>query len=575
MAQVPYTGAPTQVLQDTPTPEMKPNIPAAAFGGEVAQAMSGFGKTLEGVGDEIFNRALALQNLNNETEAKEKAADFQIEVGKLHAEYSAKSGKDAVDSFQPYIESIKALRGKMRDSLSTSMSQKMFDSDSLSTMGRTIFNGAGHAASSNKQYVAGASAARVDALGEGVYQNPDTNTTKAAIRDTEKEVRETQAPLAGWSPEVTDQKVQEAKSAIVAKQIKGLATKKPFEAAKLLDANKANLTDADYAKVDATVRASGRAVGSANIANEVYEAGKGSKDKPGKSMSVMEAEVRQKAKDFDPDDPILQQHAVQALNQRANQDRYSQAQENQANTSVINQALHDGVFDYQTFRADPRNAAAEDALVAAGKKMNLPADINNYNTARDRKDNMERFNTLMGTANNDTEGFLNYDARSDKKLSQGQINQIIAKQEQLKKNQNQDPRVDRAMGWMRGGFGSQMEALGVYKRSNSNKDDYDHLTGAVQAALDIWQENHGKPPTYKEFEEQIGPQVIQQRSEPGLLWGTNKKPFFNQPTPTDFAEKVKAEVIAKGGVEPTDEELNKAYIRTQLLKLYPGKKASE
>src|SRR5258706_5094916 len=108
---------------------------------------------------------------------------------------------------------------------------------------------------------------------------------------------------------------------------------------------------------------------------------------------------------------------------------------------------------------------------------------------------------------------------------------------------------------MRGSMGSQMEALGVYKRTTSNKDDYDHLTGTVQSALDIWQENHGKPPTYKEFNEQIAPQVIQQRAEPGLFGMHNRffgsdKPFYNQETPSKFEEEVKADVIAKGGVEP-------------------------
>ena len=151
---------------------------------------------------------------------------------------------------------------------------------------------------------------------------------------------------------------------------------------------------------------------------------------------------------------------------------------------------------------------------------------------------------------------------------------MLAKQDQIvKQGPNQDPRVPRAMQWMQGAFGSQMEALGVYKWTTANKDDYNHLTGTVQSALEVWKETHPQSPTYKEFIEQIAPQILQERAEPGWLWGTNKKPFYDQPTPSKFVEEMKANIVDKGGVEPTPEQLNRAYIRTQLMKLYPaGKK---
>ncbi len=81
MAQVPYTGVPSQTLADIPTPEMNPRVPGAAFGGEVAQAVQGLGKTTEHAGDEIFNRAIALQNLQNEAEATEADAKYMIQAG--------------------------------------------------------------------------------------------------------------------------------------------------------------------------------------------------------------------------------------------------------------------------------------------------------------------------------------------------------------------------------------------------------------------------------------------------------------------------------------------------------------
>lgn len=573
--QVPYNSVPQVGLADIATPEMNPRIPAAAFGGEVAQAASGFGKVAQGAGDEIFQRAIALKNLDNEAEAKQAASDYQIKVGELHANYSSLQGKDAVEGFKKYTKDISALRHQMRDGLSTGMAQKHFDSDSLSTMGRTIFNGAGHAATENKKYIAGASTARIESAQDEAFHDTSDAALENGKRVIDREVRGTQAHLAGWSPEKTDEAVKQAQSTLISKRIGGIARTDPFKAAKMLGDNKDNLTADDYLRVDNTVRSQGRAVGSVNIANEVYTAGKGSDTEAAKPLSVMEAEARAAAKKQDPNDPLLETHTVAALRGQYNQDLYAKKQEYWNNEQTIAGAIGKGVKNEQELRADPVVAAAIDAL-PKDKRLNIPARINSYNAARDKVANQEEFNLRLGQSNNDVEGFLGFDPYSSKTLNQQQMNQIAARQTKLKASQAQDPRVDRAMGWMRGSMGAQMEALGVFKRTTSNKDDYDHLTGTVQSALDLWQESHGKPPTNKEFLEQIAPQVLQQRNEPGMLWGTNKKPFFTQDIPKDFTEKTTADVVAKGGLEPTPEQIYKAYVRTQLMKLYPTKmKSSE
>lgn len=575
MAQVPYSGVPSQTLADIPTPEMNPRVPGAAFGGEVAQAVQGLGKTTEHAGDEIFNRAIALQNLNNETEASEADAKYMIEAGRIHADFNAKEGNERVQAFPKYQQDLQEARQKIRGSLSSPMAQKSYDRQSLSTMGRSIFNGAGAAATAQRQYVVGTATSKMDLDAKSVEDDPkDPRLFEEKLRRTEQNAVTVSAAHGFDSGGAQEQALlQKARSRLWAQRIIGNSRIDPFGAARELDENKTELTQDDFLKVDNTVRAQGRAVGSVNIANSVYEAGKGSETEAPKALSVMEAEARAKAKAFDPDDPILEQHAVAAVRGIWNQANFAKKQEDYDNKQTIAEAIGAGVKDEQQLRADPKVAAAIDALPKTDR-LAIPARINSYNAAKNKVANEELYNQMVGMSNNDVEGFLSIDPYQTG-LNQSQMDKIVKRQEALKKNANQDPRVDRALGWMRGSMGSQMEALGVYKRTTSNKDDYDHLTGTVQSALDIWQENHGKPPTYKEFNEQIAPQVIQQRSEPyffGMLSG--KKPFYSQETPSKFEEDVKADVIARGGVEPTPEQLNRAYIRTQLIKLYPsGKKA--
>lgn len=577
MPVVPYSPVPDQTLQNIPTPEMNPRIPEAAFGGGVAQALSGFGKTVEGAGDEIFNRAIALQNLQNETDAKNADADYMIKAGKLHADYGALQGKDRVDAYPKLVSDLQQARQDTRNTLGTAMAQKMYDSSALQTMGRTIFNAAGAAATAQKEYTINTAAAKLDLDAKSVSDDPKSPQLFSQKLQATRDNVATLAGAKGLGPEEEADLTLKATSKLWAQRLIGLSREAPFEAAKQLDENKTNLTQEDYLRVDNTVRSAGRAVGAANIGQEVWAAGKGDDDHPPKPLTVMETEAREKARALNPEDPILEQHAVAAVRGIFNQETYAKRQEDVANTQTVQSAIiQGGATTVQQLRADPQVAAAIDASPKSFQ-LSLPGRLNTYNAAKDKVANEDHYRTLMGQSNNDVEGFLSADPFSDKSLNQSQMKSVAARQAALKKDANQDPRVDRAMGWMRGAMGAQMQALGIYTRTTNpdNKGDYDHLTGTVQSALDIWQENHGKPPTYKEFQEQIAPQVIQQRAEPGMIWGTNKKPFYNQETDPEFAAKVKADVIAKGGVEPTDEELNRAFVRAQLLKLYPGKASAQ
>src|SRR6266404_1790071 len=457
---------------------MQPRVPAAAFGGEVAQAVSGLGRTVAGAGDEIFSRAIALQNLQNEAEATEADAKYMIEVGKIHAEYSAKEGNERVQAFPKYQKDMQDIRQSIRGTLSSPMAQKMFDRSSLSTMGRTIFSGAGAAASAQRQFVVGTAIAQSKLDANTVSENPDDPKT---FQDKIQQARHNAITIAaakGFEPGSAQEQllIQQATSNLWSSKIDGKSRTDPYTANRWLSQHRTELTDDDYHSLSNSVRNQSRAIDSVNIANEVYDAGKAGPDKPGKSLGEMEEEAVAKAKEHDPDDPLLVQHTRSAIQGLYSRNKYNETQEDHENQSIINKKIVSGVANEQELRADPQAAKAADALIARGKKLNLPAEINNYNTARDRKDNMERFNTIMGAANNDVESFLNYNPRADKNLSQSQINSVIAKQEQFKKQIAQDPRVDRAMGWLRTGKSAEMGESGLnLMNRKGHEDDYNRL----------------------------------------------------------------------------------------------------
>ena len=329
MPKVPYEGTLQVGAEARGIPEISTSAPAQAFGSGIGAAQSNLGAVLERSGDELFQRALAMQQLHNQTEASEANVNFMIEAGKIHAEYGALQGKAAVDAYPAYAQQLKELQQKLGSGLSNPMARRMYDAESRGTMARTIFNGAGHAATENKQWAIGTAKATIDLNAKAASDDPQDDV---GFQDKLNKVSASTAELAGLhgfeEGSAGEKALQmEAKSKLWAQRIIGLSRTKPFEAAGMLDKHAKEMTEGDRLKVDTTVRASSRAVGSVNIANDVYAAGRETDTTPGKTLKQMEDEARAKAKAQSPDDPILAEHAVTALQGIFNQDKRAQAQE--------------------------------------------------------------------------------------------------------------------------------------------------------------------------------------------------------------------------------------------------------
>lgn len=281
MPQVPYSPVPDVAPSNRGTPNFNVSVSGDAFGVGIAQAVEGLGGVLQHSGDELFNRALAMQQLRNEADAKDADAQYMISTGQKHAEFSALQGKAAVDAYPAYIKDIQDSRKTFRDNLGNDQARKMFDNQSLSTMGRTIFNGAGHAAVENKKFALGASHARVDALGDQALLQPKDDV---AFQDSVNKVRDEvaqQGDLQGWAPEQVDQATDSKVSDLWTKRISGLAKSSPYQAQKMLDdaTSKGAIRGENLAKVTNFVNQQMYTTGARNISHDISTGA----DNPGKA----------------------------------------------------------------------------------------------------------------------------------------------------------------------------------------------------------------------------------------------------------------------------------------------------
>lgn len=271
MPNVPYSGVPSVSPISAPTPRYRADVSSETFGGGVAQALTSLGGTLQRSGNELFERGVAMQELYNRSAAQDADAEFTEKAGMLHAEYSSLQGKNKVDAYPKYITDLKELQEKINEGLPNESAQKLFDGLSKGTLGRSIFNGAGEAASANKQYALGASKARVSAIGNQTLSQPeDDRSFRAGLDTTEAEVR-AQANLMGLSPEATEEAVSIQKSSLWAQRIQGLAKQQPIAAGKMLEdgIKHGDIRGEDIGKLTNVVNQARWTVGARQISQQV------------------------------------------------------------------------------------------------------------------------------------------------------------------------------------------------------------------------------------------------------------------------------------------------------------------
>lgn len=570
MPQIP-SPVPSISVENRPLPKASINTPLAAFGGATAEAIEGLGKVVEGAGDKLFNRAIALKQVDNEAEAKQADADYMIKAGQIHADFNSLQGDQPKSVYLKYQQDLADARTQIRDGLSNDASKKLYDGSSLSTMGRTIFNGAGYAASQQKSYVGQTSTARVQALSDQVLQQPDEKTFNAALPSVEAEIRGTQAQLAGWSKEKTDEEVARAQSNLITNRTQGLARTDPWGAKEFLEDHRDKLVATDVNKADNYVQTAIHGAGAKLISQDVLADLK--LDPMGKKpLQEYIDEGVAKAKKLAPDDPLMQDYARQRIISDWNLSRQVKKDFDQTNKNTIAKSLM-GQLDpngklpttVEELTADPQARAAWEQTDPAAQRSYLKALSQNAKGDQSwTQDSLKRNLQLKGLAQADPMKFLEVDVLNENLPNSAKIslaNQQIA----LKGKAEGDPRVNHALQVL----SPMTSAAGV---TSKDPETYHQFIGSLQDAMDQYQKENKKLPNAEEINK-IGARLLQE--QPGTGWFTNDK-LFSASVPEKEAAKIKTDPYwVANGITPTDSDVQRIYVRDQYQKLYGGAKKTE
>lgn len=574
MATVPYQPYPTESPANVNTPELRVATPLAAFGGDVATAIGHMGEQVIHSADKLWNRAVALQEVQNKAAADQAEADYMEQAGKLHAEYNALQGEQAVAALPAHIKALKDIRANIRGTLTTPSAQKSYDSGTLSTLGRNIFNAAGHSATQNKRWAAGASSARLDQIKDYSLHNPDDERAfEDGLRQTEQEIRGTQAPIAGWGKDQTDRAVAEAKSELIASRIIGMSRTRPFIAEELLSMNRDRLHGKDLERVEKIVQSASRTTGARMISGEV---GATNPDIP---LDKAIAEGEAKAERMSPDDPILKDYVRQRVIADRNSVKAVKREKDFDNREVIEGAIVGGTRQgkipsslEELFALDPKAQGAWENLDHKDQRKYLGVLARNAkgDTAW-TQEGLRKYQALKGLADEDPEKFIGTDVITEN-IPNSAKRELVNLQQRKRKNIEQDPRVLRALREL----SPMMFAAGIDK--SRDQEGYFAFRGSLQDALDDYQKRYpGKTPTSQEVQE-IGSRLIQDQTDPekwgvfGLLNRTT--PLYNLTVPDDHGKAIEEAFIAEKGRKPTEEEKKRIFILKRYQELWGNKPPS-
>jgi hypothetical protein len=271
-SNVPYTGVPTVQPSFDATPSMSSNIPMDAFGAGVAGAVGHLGKSIEGAGSELYSRAIAMQQLNEQANAANAVAEFTTAQGEKYAQYSTQSGKNAVDGYKPYIDDLNATRESIGQKLSSPYAQKLYLQESRSIQARSVFSAAAHAGREGKNYAIGSTQSLIDARQNAAALAPqDDESYQASLAQNARDARQL-GVLEGKDDQWVKNYTQQMNSKMTMGRIQGLAKSDVPSAQKLLDAavKAGNITGEDLGRAQSYIRTQKLSVASRQEASRMF-----------------------------------------------------------------------------------------------------------------------------------------------------------------------------------------------------------------------------------------------------------------------------------------------------------------
>jgi len=539
---------------------------------KVATAQAQFGKALDHAGTEIFGRAIAMQNMVNDADARQATTDYMLRTSDLHANFSALQGRAASDALPKFKEDLVNIRQEIRNSLKNPAAQRLYDAESQGTMSRTMFAGASHAAQGLKQYNIATLEARIGVLQNKPYDNPyDENEFKERqneLIDATYKLGSHKAGVSDPNSDIMALGILKATSEQRLNQILQLVRTDPFKADELFKLHAKELTEPDQRKAsDAIITRSVPLMGN-NLAQGVLKEFQNPDHTFTKSAAEMEAIVRERAQAMSKDERV-EQIAVTQLRTGMNVTGYFRDKEHAAATqSIYEIASRTNTFSLKDLAAMPEAEGPINTLKKYDKNwmVKLDAQLARQNTIVNGPTMDVNYKALRSMAIDKPYEFisanlLEYPMRTtDKKI-------IENMQRSMAKDPTEGNVMTRtALKWITSERPSTFKALGIDKLDTQAKVEKANMfKGALAEGMDLWRDFHdGKNPNITEVLDQILPAVVAQERTKGAYWGFNQKPITMERVTNTQVKQFQEAAHEAGQLAPDKEQITRRILRARM-----------
>lgn len=577
MAQVPYSPIPNVSSNLQPTPQIHVDTPPAAFGDNIAKAVQQLGASTDQVGNELWQRAMAMQDLHNQSASDTAATGFGKDLSTLHANFTSQYGENAGPvALTKYNNDVSDLRDKYRQTLTNEVAQRYYDHDTLRQQAFAFSGAAEHAA----RQLDVTQKASAGALADSAADLAITTGRPAAMADARaKAAAAVEIQNRGMPPEVIVQKQAQSVSALNYKQVSALINNGNVDdAKKLIDGYKSAGTllgqDAENAdklftsKMLTVVPARAAATVNARMPDAT----------PSDKVLAIKAEIAKIVPKSDPNFDLYQEAGENKIKTDIGVDQAIKTQASQQSISALEGSLIKAsqagqpVTDINQLRSDPKNAAIIDNLAKTdpNEMLKLQMKIQDINKTMRENDvtpaREANFNRLNGAAHSqDPSEFMKMNL-SNFDLTASQLRALQdAKDRLLKENGKplDSPHLETVMA--NPNIQAKLRAAGASK--DISPDEYNKFQGAMQSEIQKVLAT-GKAPTYENLEE-IGTRLLQQQvTAKGYLWNShayvyqtkNPDTGWTKDVPPDQYNSIRAQGLAKGRTL-NDTEIQRIYSR--------------
>lgn len=566
MPKVPYNPVPSVEPSTQGTPEINvPSLPDA-FGANIGQAQQGLGKAIEGAGDELFRRALAIQELDNRAEADNLATEYMLQQGAKDEEFKNLLGRDPKANLEAHNRSSQELREKIGNNISNPAARRLYDSETRRYFAGSVVRATGHAGTQFKSYLVKTNDASLQVIKNEIFADPENYLAFVRGMGKGAERIEENGRIAGDSEATILANKQKFEQDMLLERIRGLGEKDPKKANAFLEANKerlgANLDNA-IRSVNTNLIAKGTRIGENQINDDLKIDPTASKKTDQQRMQ----EADKFSEQYAPGNVMFRDEMRRRVQTGVTQARLAKKQHDWQNNRTVQGAVltpdSTGKLPTNTTElfANPRVKDAFEQLDEKAQGDILRGLTRNVKEALvvpmtpERQAKTAYFRGLSGE---DPIKFLEVDFLKED-LPWEYRDAFIKQQVAMTKKLEDDPRVNAAMA-------SLNSMLVAAKLTNAdNPTERARFRGALQDAINIHQQKNKKVPQGEDLQ-RMGRQLLQKQS--GNWFFGETKTFQMEPNSEQRKAILNLDKWRKDGITPTDADIQREFVRMRYQQLY-------